>query len=640
MSLQTPSSSSSGSTPMKNYNGFARVFNSPHTISPSVPLQDVSEIIEDAVQQALSTQRRELMAAMTKQCYKPMHSLTAEIKSLKHFIEKRQKHAPVRSLDAILLRVVFKLTMADTEKMSKTIPAERLQMVQSLGYPYDQATSVRIYPNLNELVVFTDSLPVQEELKKKERVAAMAGALGLEHRSSIKLDSYWVILHEYDLPADYLRNCKSHLEEMKSQTGLNISEVKYAGQKLMWAFNTPSEAVKACQKPLYFAGDHAIAMAYDQRATPLFCRKCGGPGHMFENKQCPNFSFRKDQSWPCIICAENHTSEGDTQSCPNKGNKASHRCLNCRRAGLADDKHRTESHDCPAPNTVKFRAIWKAQAASLPNWAVGIDFPTTDQLRSQVERGTMQQPNGPNKVNRKGKFNGPVQTAGESSLPGTTVVNRKGLMAPKNAKQPASEPEAMEVVDSESSDDKPKDGATRKMAMLVSSQSSLGSSSASTPRKTGSANNQTSIFGWVERIGSTPKSPTSTASSAGNKTNASPSVRYGRSSKTEPKHKKGSAATTIIEGRKRAREESEPSLRGSRSRRRVDIDDFDTASTLAESSSSQKQATDTVDSTKRHGKGKGKGKARVETRESDVECVEESEYDGESAFISESDEYE
>ncbi|EMD88022.1 hypothetical protein COCC4DRAFT_143350 [Bipolaris maydis ATCC 48331] len=260
MSLVTPSSSQSGSTPVKPFKGFAKVFNSPRTISPSIPLHDLSEIIEDAVQQALSTQLRELMAAMTKQCYKPMHSLTAEIKSLKTFIEKRQKHAPFRSLDAILLRVVLKLTMADTEKMSKTIPATRLQMVRSLGYPYDQVTSIRLYSNLNELAVYTDSFPIQEELKKKESVAAMADALGLEHESSIKLDTYWVVLHEYDIPSDYLWNCKKHLQEMKSQTGLNISEVKYSGQKLLWGFSTPSEAIQACQKPLYFAGDHAIAM--------------------------------------------------------------------------------------------------------------------------------------------------------------------------------------------------------------------------------------------------------------------------------------------------------------------------------------------------------------------------------------------
>ncbi|EMD64950.1 hypothetical protein COCSADRAFT_356212 [Bipolaris sorokiniana ND90Pr] len=216
----------------------------------------------------------------------------------------------------------------------------------------------------------------------------------------------------------------------------------------------------------------------------------------------------------------------------------------------------------------------------------------------------MKQPKGPEKSKRKGKPNDSIQTCGESARPVTFVVNRAGLMAPLNAQQSEPDPEAMEVVDVDPSGDKSKDVTTQETAILVSSQGSLGSSSANTPRKkTGSANNQTSIFGWVERISSTSKSPTSSASSAGNKTNASPPVCGGKGRKTGPSHKKGDAATTIVEWRKRARTESESILRGSRSRRRVDSYDFDTASSLAESSNSQQQATDTVDYTKRHGKG-------------------------------------
>ncbi|EUC39749.1 hypothetical protein COCMIDRAFT_110690 [Bipolaris oryzae ATCC 44560] len=260
MSPQGPSSSPSESADIHQSKGVKGASNPLYTVTPSIPLQNLAEIIKDAVVQALATQRKELTTAMTNQCYKPMHSLTAELKSLKKFIEKQDKQAPIRSLDAVLLKVVLKLTTADTEKMSKTIPAERLQMVQSLGKPYDRATSIRVYSNINELAIFTDSLPVHEELKKPESVAAMTRALGLEPKSSIKLDTYWVILHEYNLQNDYLRDCKGHLEEMKSQTGLDIREVKYVAQKLLWGFRTPSEAVKACQKPLYFAGDHALAM--------------------------------------------------------------------------------------------------------------------------------------------------------------------------------------------------------------------------------------------------------------------------------------------------------------------------------------------------------------------------------------------
>lgn len=110
---------------------------------------------------------------------------------------------------------MLKLTTADPEKTSKTIPATRLHMGRSLGHIYDQAISVRINFNLNELADFTDSFLVHEELKRKESVAAMRRALGLEPTSAIKMDNHWVVLHEHDIPDDHLMNCKSYLEETR-----------------------------------------------------------------------------------------------------------------------------------------------------------------------------------------------------------------------------------------------------------------------------------------------------------------------------------------------------------------------------------------------------------------------------------------
>lgn len=220
-------------------------------------------LVEEAVERAFDKKLKELSATIKTQFDKPLKTLTAEVNRLKNTSDRLNpghKQASTRSLDAVLRKIVLKLDTSDTPKMLDLGPSGILKRLGSLGDPYKHITSARIYPHITELVLFTESLPVHEQLKKKDKVATIAKALDLAPSSSIKLQKYWVILHEYNLSNEYLTNCKEHLKSIRGDTGLDISEVKFIQQRFLWGFRDPREAIKACQEPLFFSGDHALAM--------------------------------------------------------------------------------------------------------------------------------------------------------------------------------------------------------------------------------------------------------------------------------------------------------------------------------------------------------------------------------------------
>ncbi|EUC39748.1 hypothetical protein COCMIDRAFT_110686, partial [Bipolaris oryzae ATCC 44560] len=243
---------------------------------------------------------------------------------------------------------------------------------------------------------------------------------------------------------------------------------------------------------------------------------------------------------------------------------------------------------------------------------------------------------GPGKSKCNSKTNEPVQTGGGIARPGTFILNRAGLMASKNAGELEPGPESMEVIDIEPSGDNPEDGNTEEAAILVSSQDSPNPNTAHTARKTGPANNQTTIPSWFIFTGSSLGSALNTASSASNKKDARSPATGEKVGQTKPNGKKGNATSTTAEGKKRVRTTSESSPRGFRFRRRIGSYDSATADPPEESTGSpQGKATATVDVAGVD--GRKKGKARAQTRESDAEDRDLSEYIDESESMWESD---
>ena len=161
----------------------------------------------------------------------------------------------------------------------------------------------------------------------------------------------------------------------------------------------------------------------------MFCLKCGRPDHMRDSNDCPNRKLSEKDSWPCLVCAQKHPGAGATVPCPNRGNKALHRCLNCVEAGLDDTNHRTDFYKCPAPTTLARRGVWRFFSNQLPDWAVSITFPSTDELRSRVEKGLL--PRRPVKSRINADVNNSGQAVGSGAESGTRILNRSGLMKPK-----------------------------------------------------------------------------------------------------------------------------------------------------------------------------------------------------------------
>jgi hypothetical protein len=341
---------------------------------------------------------------------------------------------------------------------------------------------------------------------------------------------------------------------------------------------------------------------YDQRATPMFCKRCGHPGHMQDNQKCPKISESKDQSWPCLIYAEHHRFQGDTRVCPHISEKQYYKCLNCIAEGRADTNHRTDFHKCPAKEAVVWREKYVVAFKTLPSWAVSIEFPSTDQLREAVQQGHLDKSN--SKEKNDGNVKDTVRKDGPSAIPGTYVLNRKGLMAPKGAQQTPPEPEVveiemgdLEVVEPEvvePSDDEPKDGATEETAVVVSSQASSNSHSASTPsRKVGHSQTQTGILAWAKPIGPATNCPVTPTPNADDKPDACPSAHDEQTGKNTPKRKRRS--TTPTGGKKKTRTVTVRIPRRIPPKRAADSNKTDTAEPPVEPTAASEEATDVLE---------------------------------------------
>lgn len=328
----------------------------------------------------------------------------------------------------------------------------------------------------------------------------------------------------------------------------------------------------------------------------MFCRRCGRPGHMQANPTCPNIDKPKE-SWPCIVCAEKHPCEETTKQCPNRGNKGLHRCLNCKEANLDDTNHRTDFHKCPAPTTVEWRVKWRILATVLPDWAVGVNFPTVDHLRTRVEQGMSSKGT---KVSSKSKsksdtnVDNTVQAEGSGAGSGTRTLNRKGLMRSKES--PKTSPEAKTI----DSDDDMEDVATKATGKVTSSCPTLSQSTTvdGPSRKAGHSSRPLSILVWAKPIGNTTKSSSNIPPSSSESTDAIPPACEGKEDEAMPKRKRGRPRKSA--GRKRTRSESDTGPEHTHSKPRVGSYSREDTTPSAEQDSPSVQAADISESGTSH----------------------------------------
>jgi hypothetical protein len=112
----------------------------------------------------------------------------------------------------------------------------------------------------------------------------------------------------------------------------------------------------------------------------MFCRRCGQPGHMAEDKETKISCTRKplcsvpgdETVAPCLYCAQRHGGN----SCPKKKSPVSHKCLNCGEKG-----HRTESPFCKNESAVKHHEKCRAFGRATPWWARAMNIPEYPEIR-------------------------------------------------------------------------------------------------------------------------------------------------------------------------------------------------------------------------------------------------------------------
>ncbi|USP81840.1 hypothetical protein yc1106_09114 [Curvularia clavata] len=502
--------------------------------------------------------------------------MTEEVNRLKKIsksLERDPNPAPTRALKAILPRISIVLGEKDFPKISDLGPEGVLKRLRSLSEPYNQITSVRVYHHTKELHLTTQSRPIYEQLIQDNNFATLMVKLGLTPwHSKRKPEMYWVILNEYNLANEYLKNCKDYLASMKRDTGLDINEVKYTQQRFLWGFMDPGEAMKACQQPLFFSGDHALAMAYDPRGTPQFCLRCGRPDHTLEYTKCPNANLSKEESWPCIVCAQKHPGPGATSQCPNRYDKTLFRCLNCIEAGLDNANHRTDFYKCPAPIAVSQRAMWKNFASKLPEWAATRAFPSTDELRARVESGDFPKRPGKRKSSDDADRSGQAEGSGPRQ-----ILHRKGLMKPKEDPKSLPEEQATEF------DDEVMVFEATQAAIIETLNPSPSTTVDQPSRKI------RQILDWAKPIGGSLKSSLSTPP----RSNTDP-ISPARDDNAILKRPRGRPKGSLA--KKRARVESGSSPQGSPLKRRSDVFNDEAPSSSAEPVSSPVKITDITQS--------------------------------------------
>ncbi|KAI4614571.1 hypothetical protein J4E83_007225 [Alternaria metachromatica] len=221
--------------------------------------------LEDVVKGTLDTLLQQAVASMEQKLSGTLNTLHADVKSLDTAVRRLDKArlpAPKRSLDSVIPKITIELTGNDYN-----IVAGRTRK-QLLNQLHDQSPAVfklirvaRLRRNHREVILETESWSAYRELIKTNRIAEITKRLCLQNlRSTIKHEKFWVVLLEHNFDESYLKDCTTHLNQWRLDTKLDIRGTLYKDNRLLWYFTTAHEATKACQRPLWFGEDRALAL--------------------------------------------------------------------------------------------------------------------------------------------------------------------------------------------------------------------------------------------------------------------------------------------------------------------------------------------------------------------------------------------
>ncbi|KAE8846411.1 hypothetical protein PTNB73_02395 [Pyrenophora teres f. teres] len=273
-------------------------------------------------------------------------------------------------------------------------------------------------PKSHELVLTPTSWQAREKILAAS-LNAMRNQLGLSIHFQPNQDLYWILVGGWSMrdkeslkkltdkdDPEHKKVCK---QLWSKENSVNIADLDFKNSfYLLWGFSSPKEALKLWAKSVFFEGVVGHGVPIDLKGIPIFCRRCGRPGHM--SSRCENSDAlvvvnpindmrdiddggKSTELWPCLNCGEAHIAPGDSKCKPG----AEKVCLNCKRGTRQGDTipdiakgHDTLSPICPNPDVRAYYALCCDIRQSRPGWTAGFTQPDYKSVWSSMDKAIPQ----------------------------------------------------------------------------------------------------------------------------------------------------------------------------------------------------------------------------------------------------------